>query len=72
MTNLRQSKDYSIITKEKFSKSIDTIEFNSKIKNRNKSNEKSNHKISEEYKHKNDLGRKTLKNITPINKISKF
>ena len=71
VTNLRQSKDYSIITKEKFSKSIDTIELNSKIKNRNKSNEKSNHKISEEYKHKNDLGRKTLKNITPINKIIK-
>ena len=71
-TNLRQSKDYSTISKEKISKSIDTIEHNSKNKQKNKSIEKiNNNNYSVENKNKNILGKKNLKNISPLNKIIK-
>ena len=71
-TNLRQSKDYSTISKEKISKSIDTIEYNSKNKSKNKSNEKiTNNNYSIENKNKKLLNKKNLKNISPLNMLIK-
>ena len=71
-TNLRQSKDYSTISKEKISKSIDTIEYNQKNKSKKKTNEKrNNNNFSIEYKNKKLLSKKNHKNISPLNKIIK-
>ena len=63
--------DFSTITMEKISKSIDTIETCFEIKSKNQSNDKLNNRLLEENKDRKQLIKKSIKNTTPINKLLK-
>ena len=69
--NSKIYREYSSLNGIKMSKSIDTIDFNVKMKINTKIDENENKQYLHQYKNKFEIDIKNIKNITPLHKISK-